>query len=170
MSAAQHWFALTPPGLPLTLRGPATPPSTGLTSRFCLSDRQPAIYVCRGQKDGWKRNFSVLIQTPGQGKIQTSSDETYLRNVDYERADGSTLVFPSHFYGSVYHQSLTRFHPTARNTPTTVVEYYSRDAKRFFITASYRQSRSSTTFLPVSRALGCSSPRPRRWCATAAII
>ena len=94
------------------------------------------IYVCRGQKGWLETQLRRFDKTSGQEDPNWSSDETYLCNADYERrADGSTLVFPSALYGSAYYQSLTRFHPTARNTPTTVVEYYSRDAKRFFITA-----------------------------------
>lgn len=88
------------------------------------------VYVCRG-------NIAVsdvrrIDKSTGREDPNWSSSETFLCGADpvERRADDSTLVFSSGIYGPFMRYSLT-----ARNTPNTVIEYYSRDAKRFFITS-----------------------------------
>lgn len=87
------------------------------------------VYVCRANNGNIElRRFD---KATGREDPNWSSDETFLCGADpVERLpDGSTLVFSSSTYGPFNRYSLT-----ARNTPSTVVEYYARDAKRFFIT------------------------------------
>lgn len=86
------------------------------------------VYVCRGYVNGDVRRID---KATGREDPNWSSNETFLCGADpVERlADGSTLVFSSGIYGP-----FARYSTTASNTPVNVVEYYSRDAKRFFIT------------------------------------
>lgn len=93
------------------------------------------VYGCRGQNLWLGMQLRRFDKTSGREDPNWSSDETFLCGADAveRRADGSTLVFSPVLYGQFY-GTLMRFSTTARNTPSTVVEYYSRDAKRFFIT------------------------------------
>jgi Domain of unknown function (DUF5122) beta-propeller/Repeat of unknown function (DUF5648) len=88
------------------------------------------IYVCRGQNVWLGMQVRRFDKTSGQEDPNWSSDETYLCNADYFLRVGDSTVVSSPLYGP-----LGRYGTTARNTANTVVEYYSRDAKRFFITA-----------------------------------
>ncbi len=85
------------------------------------------IYVCRSYVEMALRRFD---KATGREDPNWSSDETYLCGANFveHRNDGVTL-FSSDLYGQI-----RQFSTTARNTPRTVVEYYSRDAKRYFIT------------------------------------
>jgi|GEM_PF-2088561 len=87
------------------------------------------VYVCRGYLGGG--DVRRIDKATGREDPNWNSEETYLCGADQveRQADGSTLVFSSGIYGPFIRYSLT-----ARNTPRTVVEYYSRDARRFFIT------------------------------------
>lgn len=86
------------------------------------------VYVCR-------RNISYEVRridkATGREDPDWSSDETYLcdANAVERGSDGTSLVL-SWWYGG----SAVRFSTTARNEARSVVEYYSRDSKRFFIT------------------------------------
>ena len=93
------------------------------------------IYVCRGQNVWLGMQLRRFDKTSGQEDPNWSSDETFLCGTDAveRRADGSTLLFSPLLYGQFY-GTLMRFSATARDTAINVVEYYSRDAKRFFIT------------------------------------
>ena len=85
------------------------------------------LYACRGYLNPEVRRFD---KATGREDPNWSSDETYLCGASLveRRSDGVTLVSLDQ-YGQ-----MLQFSATARNTPRTVVEYYSRDAKRFFIT------------------------------------
>lgn len=86
------------------------------------------VYVCRGYVNAQMRRIDKIT---GREDPNWSSSETFLCGAESveRRADGSTLVFSSGIYGP-----LVRYSATASNTAVNVVEYYSRDAKRFFIT------------------------------------
>ena len=90
------------------------------------------VYVCRGQNGWLGMQLQRFDKVSGQEDPNWRSDETYLCGADSveRRVDGSTLVFSSGIYGPFIGYSTT-----ASNTPVNVVEYYSRDAKRFFITS-----------------------------------
>ncbi len=88
------------------------------------------IYVCRSGR------FTAAVvrrfnKETGLEDPDWSSDETYLcdANAVERGSDGVTLVLSWQYGGAP-----RRFSATARNEARTVVEYYSRDSKRFFIT------------------------------------
>ncbi len=88
------------------------------------------IYFCRGQNVWLGTQLRRFDKTSGREDPNWSSDETYLCNASLvERRSNDVTLVSSPLYGQ-----LRQFSATARNTPSTVVEYYSRDAKRFFIT------------------------------------
>jgi hypothetical protein len=93
------------------------------------------VYVCRGQNVWLGMQLRRFDKISGKEDPNWSSEETFLCGADAveRRADGSTLVFSPVLYGQFY-GTLMRFSTSARNTPKTVVEYYSRNARRFFIT------------------------------------
>lgn len=86
------------------------------------------VYVCRGYVNADVRRID---KATGREDPDWSSDETYLcdANAVERGSDGTSLVL-SWWYGG----SAVRFSTTARNEARSVVEYYSRDSKRFFIT------------------------------------
>ena len=86
------------------------------------------VYVCRSNGDPEVRRFD---KRTGREDPDWRSDETYLCTASaFERGtDDSTTVFAE------YGDSPTRYSRTARNEPRTVVEYYARTVKRFFMTA-----------------------------------
>lgn len=86
------------------------------------------VYICRGYINTELRRFD---KTTGREDPSWSSNETYLCGASMvERRDDGVTLISSDRYGQ-----LLQFSTTARNTSSTVVEYYSRDAKRFFITS-----------------------------------
>lgn len=89
------------------------------------------VYFCRGQNVWMGMQLRRFDKISGREDPNWSSDETFLCGADSteRRGDGSSLVFSSGIYGP-----FVRYSTTASNTPVNVVEYYSRDAKRFFIT------------------------------------
>ncbi len=88
------------------------------------------IYVCRGQNVWLGIELRRFDKVTGKEDLSWRSDETYLCNAaSFERSVDATTVLGAQYYGA-----LARFSTTARNEPRTVVEYYSRTAKRFFMT------------------------------------
>jgi hypothetical protein len=85
------------------------------------------VYVCRSYTAARVYRFD---KTTGREDPNWSSDETFLCDTNWvERRDNGVTLLSSGWYGSFLQVSTT-----ARNTPRTVVEYYSRGAKRYFIT------------------------------------
>ena len=85
------------------------------------------VYVCRGYVNSQLRRFE---KNTGQEDPNWASDETHLCNANWiERRSADVTLVSSDMFGQ-----LRQFSTTARNAPNTVVEYYSREAKRFFIT------------------------------------
>lgn len=89
------------------------------------------IYVCRGQNVWLGIELRRFDKVTGKEDPDWRSDETYLCYANsFERGtNGTTLTLSSQYAGPP-----TRYSSTARNEPRTVVEYYSRAAKRFFMT------------------------------------
>ena len=88
------------------------------------------VYACRGQNVWLGIALRRFDKTTGKEDPDWRSDETYLCNAtSFERGSDATTVL-----GALYYGPLTRFSTTAQNVARTVVEYYSRTAKRFFIT------------------------------------
>ena len=87
------------------------------------------VYVCRSYIAPEIRRF---VTSTGREDPNWRSSETFLCGADpvVRRADGSTLEFSSGIYGS-----FVGYNATASNTSVSVVEYYARNLKRFFITS-----------------------------------
>lgn len=87
------------------------------------------VYVCRSNNSG-NIELRRFDKTTGREDPNWSSDELFLCDNNWveRRDDGITLS------SSGWYSSFAQFSTTARNTPKTVVEYYSRNARRFFIT------------------------------------
>lgn len=86
------------------------------------------IYVCRSYVNSEVRRFD---KTTGREDPDWRSDDILLCNAKsfVRGGDGATTVLGSSLYGPLF-----RYSTTLRNEPRTVVEYYSRAAKRFFMT------------------------------------
>jgi hypothetical protein len=86
------------------------------------------VYVCRGSIDTKLRRVD---KATGREDPNWSSNESYLCGASMvERRDNGVTVI-----ASVPHGSLRQFSTTAINKPSAVIEYYAREAKRFFMTA-----------------------------------
>ncbi len=116
---------LLPPSLTIdtawtSVAGPLGRPVYGLAYQT-----DSHVYACRGYIKSELRRFHKIT---GQEDPDWRSNETYLCDATLINRDGDEATTNNS-------GGIARFSSTARNLPRTVVEYYARDGKRFFITA-----------------------------------